>query len=169
MFICHFIISKNPHQGLINNKKHQPKASQGSRLTEKKHISECSRLVRVMNRAQRSFWKQGPQQGRVFGTWINGLLLSVGGNRNKISTSTKVFCGKKAFDTEKVFETWNNELFFNVEGKRNRVLVDMQLNVDDVVHIVELLIVGDIAIVFAHVNVFECFLQKWGRHWLKLT
>ncbi len=34
--ICHFIISKNPHQGLINNGKHQPKASQGGRLTENK-------------------------------------------------------------------------------------------------------------------------------------
>jgi len=54
MFIRHFIISKNPHQGLITNEKHQPNASQGGQLTEKNH---SSRLVRVMNQAQRSFWE----------------------------------------------------------------------------------------------------------------
>jgi hypothetical protein len=46
--LCLYVISsyqKNPHQGLIDNEKHQPKASQGGRLTEKKHVSERSRLV----------------------------------------------------------------------------------------------------------------------------
>jgi hypothetical protein len=57
MFMRHFIISKNPHQGLITNEKHQPNPSQGGQLTEKKHINECSILVRVMNQAQRSFWE----------------------------------------------------------------------------------------------------------------
>jgi hypothetical protein len=67
----------------------------------------------------------------------------------------------RALNGEKVHATLRNVLLFNVE--RNRLLANICLNVDCIVHLIELFVVGELATTLVLLHAFEHFLLEDGE------